>query len=426
MRIQDHISQKEFGDISRKYFSRTGLPLVLADLEGHVHFNSRCCRVCHQLMAHQDRGLNRKCRMKMVLAVREAYRWGEGYITTCPAGLIIFAVPLIIDKRLVAVLLSGFAIFPEMKKDIREEIAGNLKDFGVAVKPGPLARLRIRVLLLEDVRTFISFLLALTHQHRLNDLAFLKEINERYVRQYKIANVMEELKKKSPEDTGQIFDKQNEIIQLVKLGDKTGAREILNEFLGSIFFQSGMNFEIIKVRLIELVVMISRAAIEAGGEAKELLGLNYSYLTDLNKATDLEELLFKVTEILENFIHKVSLIKMRKKTIRMDAVREYIQKNFAHKISARDAAGAAGLSTSRTLHLFKEVTHQSLSGYIQKLRIDHGKRLLLHSDLDIADVAVEAGFYDQSHFSKAFKKATRIPPARFRRKYKPAAAGAGQ
>ena len=418
MRIQDHISQKTFKDISRKYSSRTGLPLVLADLEGHVHFDSRCCRVCHGLMDHQDKGLNRKCRMKMVMAVREAYRWGEGYITTCPAGLIIFAVPLIFKKRLVAGLLSGFAIFPEMKKDIREEIVGNLKDFGVAVDPGPLARLRIRVLLLEDVREFISFLLQLTHQHRLNDLAFLKEINERYVRQYKIANVMEELKRKSPEDTWQIFDKQNEIIQLVKLGDKTGAREILNEFLGSIFFQSGMNFETIKVRLIELVVMICRAAIEAGGGAKELLGLNYSYLTDLNKATDLEELLFKVTEILENFIHKVSLIKIEKKKIKMDAVREYLQKNFAHKISARDVAKVAGLSTSRALHLFKEETHQSLSGYIQKLRIDYGKHLLLNSDLDIADVAVETGFFDQSHFSKTFKKAAKIPPARFRRKYK--------
>jgi two-component system response regulator YesN len=260
--------------------------------------------------------------------------------------------------------------------------------------------------------------LSLTHQHRLNDLAFLKEINERYIRQYKIANVMEELKKGSPEDTGQIFDKQNEIIQLVKLGDKTGAREILNEFLGSIFFQSGMNFEIIKVRLIELVVIICRAAIEAGGGAKELLGLNYSYLTDLNKATDLEELLFKVTEILENFIHKVSLIKVGKKKIKMDAIREYLQKNFAHKISARDVAKVAGLSTSRALHLFKEETHQSLSGYIQKLRIEYGKHLLLNSDLDIADVAVETGFFDQSHFSKAFKKAARIPPARFRRKNK--------
>jgi two-component system response regulator YesN len=424
MRIQDYISQKKFGEICRKYSSRTGLPLVLADLEGHIHFKSRCCRVCHELMAHQDKGLNRKCRMKMVMAVREAYRWGEGYITTCPAGLIIFAVPLIFNKRLVAGLLSGFAVFPEMKKDIREEIAGNLEDFGVTVKPGPLARLRIKVLLLEDVREFVSFLLALTHRYRLNDLALLKEINERYVRQYKIANVMEELKKKSPEDTRQIFDKQNEIIQLVKLGDKTGAREILNEFLGSIFFQSGMNFETIKVRLIELVVMICRAAIEAGGEAKELLGLDYSYLTDLNKATDLEKLLFKVTEILENFIHKVSLIKMKKKKIKMDAVCEYIKKNFAHKISARDVARVAGLSTSRALHLFKEVTHQSLSGYIRKLRIDYGKHLLLNSDLDIADVAVEAGFFDQSHFSKTFKRAARIPPARFRRKYKPVAAGA--
>jgi two-component system response regulator YesN len=130
----------------------------------------------------------------------------------------------------------------------------------------------------------------------------------------------------------------------VKLGDSPGAREILNEFLGSIFFESGMNFEVIKVRIIELIVMISRAAIEAGVGAQELLGLNYSYLTELSKVTDLEELLVNVTRVLENFISKVSLGKERKRRVRFQKMRDFIHRNFTGRITAGDVAREAGLS----------------------------------------------------------------------------------
>jgi AraC-like DNA-binding protein len=260
--------------------------------------------------------------------------------------------------------------------------------------------------------------MSLTQKHQVNDLAFLKERNEKYIQQYKIANFLEKLKRENPDIARKILDKQDEIIQKVKLGDRAGAREILNEFLGTIFFESGMNFEVIKVRIIELIVMISRAAIEAGVGAQELLGLNYSYLTELSKVTDLEELLFKVTRVLENFIAKVSLGKEKKRKVRCQRMRDFIHRNFTRKITAQDVAKEAGLSVGRALHLFREETGMALTGYVNKMKVDYGKYLLLNSDIQLAELADQLGYYDQSHFTKNFKKFEKITPSHFRLKYK--------
>jgi len=418
MPISRLIPQEKFDLLSKKYAKRTGLPLLLVDLNGEVVSGFNKCSLCQQLLGQEDRILKKNCRLKMIKAIEEAFRWGEGYITSCPVGLIMFAVPVIHKHKLRGGFLSGFAIFPEMRKDIVEEIQENLKGHVPSLPRLTPKSLQLKVFSLRKVREDVSFLLRLTREFHINDLNFLQDKRERYIQQFKIANFLDELKKGSPNIARKILDKEDEIIQKVKLGDKSGAREILNEFLGSIFFESGMNFEIIKVRIIELVVIISRAAVEAGAEARDLLGLNYSYLTELNKATDLDELLVKLTEILENFISKISLTKGRKRKVRIREIRGYLEQNFTRRITAGDAAKAGGLSVSRVLHLIKEETGLSLSEYVKKLRVDYGKYLLLNTDISLADVAIEAGFFDQSHFTKTFKKMEKTTPHHFRRKYR--------
>ena len=416
MQLEQLITKKKFNLLSEKYTTKTGMPVILINLNGDIIYGQNKCVFCERILGKQISVLKKNCRLQMIKAVEEAFRWGEGYITNCPLGLIIFAVPVIFNKTLIGGFLSGFVIFPEMKKDIAEEIFANLKEYSDSGTN--LKRVNFKVISLKKAREFVSYLLNLTRRFHINDLNFLLARKERYIQQYKIANFLDYLKKSSPDVARKILDKQDEIIQKVKLGDKTGAREILNEFLGSIFFESGMNFEIIKVRIIELVVMISRAAIEAGVEAKELLGLNYSYLTELNKATDIEELLHKLSEILENFIHKVSQTKEKKKKVKSHKMFDYINRNFTNKITADEVARVGGLSVSRALHLFKEETGLSLSKYLRKLRIDYGKYLLLNTDINLADISIETGFFDQSHFTKTFKEIEEMTPSDFRQKYK--------
>jgi two-component system response regulator YesN len=418
MDVQKTIRRPAFNALAKEYRQRTGLPLLLIDVGGEIIYGSRRCEFCRKLGPARDSRLKKICRLKMAQAVEESFRWGEGYITTCPLGLILFAVPLVHHRKLYGGVVSGFGIFPEMKTDFAEEVSSNLKKHGLDQKPPALKEGPVKTFSLGRAKESVSLLMSLTHKHKVNDLPFLKERNERYVQQYKIANFLEKLKRENPDIARQILDKQDEIIQKVKLGDTTGAREILNEFLGSIFFESGMNFEVIKVRIIELIVIISRAAIEAGVGAQELLGLNYSYLTELSKVTDLEELLFKVTRVLENFIAKVSLSKGKKRKVRYRQMRDFVEQNFTAGVSATDVARQAGLSVSRALHLFREETGMTLTGYINKLKLDYAKYLLLNSDISLAELAAELGYCDQSHFTKNFKKIEKTTPSHFRLRYK--------
>jgi two-component system response regulator YesN len=418
MQLQRIVPDTKFRLLSGKYSTKTGLPLILINTNGETIHSGRNCQVCKKALAGMNSVLMNNCRLRMLKAIEEAFQWGEGYITNCPLGLIMFAVPIVINQRLIGGFLSGFAIFPEMRQDFAEEITQNLKGFCEILDESKIRDLKIKIFSLKKVRDDVSYLLALTKQFQINDLNFLEDRKAKYIQQYKIANFLDDLKKNKPDVARKILDKQDEIIKKVKLGDKTGAREILNEFLGSIFFESGMNFEIIKVRIIELVVIISRSAIEAGVDAKDLMGLNYSNFTELNKATDLDELLFKLNDILTNFINRVSAIREKKKKIKIRKMLEYIDQNFTRKLTSEEVSRVGGLSTSRCLHLFKEETGMSLSEYVKNLRVDYGKYLLLNTDISLADCAIEAGFFDQSHFAKTFKQAEKIPPSQFRRKYK--------
>jgi len=417
--LQPLVPRTVFASLSEKYTAQTGLPLILVNAKGEIVSGlNRSCKICGRLLKSRASAFDAPCRLRRIQAIEEAFRYGEGYITTCPLGLIIFAVPLVRDNALLGGFLSGFAVFPEMKKDIRDEMAGHLRAFGEAVSRSRFDRLKFKVILMEEVRDDVAFLWTMTKKSGLNDLGVLRARNESYIQQYKIANVLEDLKKSNSDAERSFLNKHEAIIEKVKFGDKTGAREILNEILGSIFFMSGMNFEIIKVRVIELIVILSRAAIEAGAEAKELLGLNYSFLTDLNSVTETEALLPRLNEILENFIQKVYLIKAKKTQGAVGRMKEYLRHHYKGKLRAGEVAKAAGLSKSRASHLFREETGSSLLEYQRKLRIDRGKHLLMNSDLSLADLAVELGFFDQSHFTRTFKQTERMPPSHFRRKFR--------
>ncbi len=99
----------------------------------------------------------------------------------------------------------------------------------------------------------------------------------------------------------------------------------------------------------------------------------------------------------------------------MTRMKDFLSRNFAAKVSARDVAAAAGLSVSRALHLFKKESGVSLSSFVARHRIDYAIYLMKNTDHSMADIASECGFFDQSHFTKTFRALEGMPPLRYRR-----------
>ncbi|HVP20194.1 MAG TPA: helix-turn-helix domain-containing protein [Spirochaetia bacterium] len=398
--------------LGAEYRAATALPLLLVDPLGRRIWSLGACPLCARLGS--SRRLKKICCDYERLAVEESLRWGEPYISACPLGLVTFAVPLSREKRLIAGLVSGFSILPQMETDIREEVTRSIRRLRLRGRTGSRLRFSFRVVPSETLRRDANLLFELTGRYGANDLELIHESHERSIQQFTIANFIHDARKEKQDLVSSLVRMQNEIIDKVVLGDLSGSREIINRYLGAILLETGMNFSRLKVRLLELIVIISRAAIEKGISADGLLGPRYSYLTDINAAEGFDDLFWKVTTVLENFNRTVSEEIGRKAWAHMTRMRDYVQKHFTEKVSAANVAAAAGLSVSRALHLFRIEGGTSLSAYIARQRIDFSKYLLSHTHASIASIASDCGFFDQSHFSKTFAALEGIPPLRYR------------
>jgi two-component system response regulator YesN len=266
----------------------------------------------------------------------------------------------------------------------------------------------------EDLRTSASLLFDLASRAGMNDPGLMRESRERTIQQFTIANYLAEAREGKQDLVASLVKMQNEIIEKVVLGDLSGSREIVNRFLGVIFLESGMNFDMLKVRLLEFIVIISRAAIEKGFSAEGLLGPRYSYLTDLNSATGFDELCWKVTRILGNFTTAVSEEMSRKGWAHLAKMKDYVNRHFTSRITAEAVAEAAGLSVSRAQHLFRKESGTTLAGYVTRRRIAYAKYLLRTTGRSMAEIATECGFFDQSHFTRTFGRLEGLSPLKYR------------
>lgn len=67
---------------------------------------------------------------------------------------------------------------------------------------------------------------------------------------------------------------------------------------------------------------------------------------------------------------------------------------------------------------FTQILGVTPNEYITTIRLNAARKLLEETDQLVADIATAVGFYDQSHFTKAFKKARGLPPGAYRRQHR--------
>ncbi len=96
-------------------------------------------------------------------------------------------------------------------------------------------------------------------------------------------------------------------------------------------------------------------------------------------------------------------------------MKNYIEQNLTRALPIDEVAKSAHLSTSRALHLFKEVFGIPPYRYYLSQRLELAQSFLLDTSLSIQEIADRLGFEDYHHFSTFFKKECGQSPSRFRR-----------
>jgi AraC family transcriptional regulator len=94
--------------------------------------------------------------------------------------------------------------------------------------------------------------------------------------------------------------------------------------------------------------------------------------------------------------------------------RELVHGRFNDSLNLVEIAQAVGVHPTHLARTFKKHYRTTVGEYVRRLRLDWATRRLSETEDSIAEIALAAGFYDQSHFSHLFKQHTGFTPAEFR------------
>jgi two-component system, response regulator YesN len=351
-----------------------------------------------------------KCADMHRYGIVQAEKWGGKYEYQCPAGLTFISAAL--QKRAGYGLVAG----PFLMVELRDFIANDLDRFFKGTSARSLRNLssKLPFYSCERVSYIASILSMIT--------CYAAERDSLEIR------IMEQVAKNQSEVFYSLYDMrdsrssdypigQEKILQgYIAQGNKPESQKMLNEILGRILFCSGGDFEFIKARTIELIVIISRAAIEGGADITEVFGLNSDFLNDIKVLSSPDELYQWLAKVLIRFTNSVFDLSKAKHSYLIKRVIEYIKKNYMNKISLNDISGYTNLSVSYLSRIFNEEMGCNLNTYINRVRIDNAKLFLLNDSIPLTEAAYLSGFDDQSYFSKIFKKVAGVSPGKYRSK----------
>jgi AraC family transcriptional regulator len=95
--------------------------------------------------------------------------------------------------------------------------------------------------------------------------------------------------------------------------------------------------------------------------------------------------------------------------------KELIAANLSKELSLTEIATECSLSTAHFSRAFKASTGTTPHGWLQTCRVQCAEELMRNSDLPLADIALQCGFADQSHFTRVFARIAGDTPGAWRR-----------
>ncbi|OGV74604.1 MAG: hypothetical protein A3K19_05850 [Lentisphaerae bacterium RIFOXYB12_FULL_65_16] len=369
-----------FARLDRQYRKRWRVSLYGVRPDGTLACGKLPCRADNDSICNQTRAL----------ALQEALRWGDPTIVFCPAGRLLWAVPMMHNARIVGGLVASVAeaqVFPDGQSPVRMDLRRAAAELRVLAE---------RENLTNAAALALSRLQCLAEQQRAHAIHASKAYRHHGIRALYLRE-------------------EPSLFSAIRAGDRGEARAILNRILLVIHQHAGDRLDLVKSIFMELIVSMCRTAVEAGGDPEELLGANFASfaeLSQLRNETDVAHWLARTLEQLMDAIHR-----HRQRTtgaVLLSAL-AYIEKHIAAPISRDDVAHAVYLSPSHFSFLIHKESGTTFTDLLNRARTDRAAELLGQRRLSIREVASQTGFDDPSYFTKVFKRYRHQTPLQYRR-----------
>ena len=100
------------------------------------------------------------------------------------------------------------------------------------------------------------------------------------------------------------------------------------------------------------------------------------------------------------------------------AAKKLLCENVADPLDITDIAEKIGVSRGHFIGAFAQSTGATPHQWLIDQRLRWARKLMLSTELSLAEIALACGFYDQSHFNRTFARSLGTSPGRWRRRFR--------
>lgn len=400
-------------EILGSFFKATGLHIEAINNQGitfSVPGNLERCDFC-RFIRSQPQG-EKKCQDSYKRASIEAAKWDEPYFFRCHAGLVIWAVPIVFQGVSLGSIICGQVLMWEPDQFFFQELERlnlTVEDFETLKEK---AR-KLEVISPERSQAAADMLFVVVNHIVKRNICTLEEHNATRLQQQRMYRELEERKRKKISeisDYDSYLKKERKFLRYIRLGDRTRANETLQSLLTDLYTETVGNKVTVKVRILELVTLTSRAAVEGGANTERIMRLLKEFNEEIDNIDRVEEFFYKIQHIVETFLESVFTLANKKHLSLVKDARDFMMENYAKPLTVEDVAKHLFISPSHLSRLFREELDCTINDYLTRVRVEQAVEFMKKPELSVAQVAKAVGFQSQSYFAKIFRQYIGVTP----------------
>ncbi|HHW41693.1 MAG TPA: response regulator [Syntrophomonadaceae bacterium] len=207
---------------------------------------------------------------------------------------------------------------------------------------------------------------------------------------------------------------EKELISSFRIGDRECALQWLEELLSELLSKTNNNPVLLKTRLLQLLLVLSRQAIESGADPEEVGRQDFTCAQELQSKENLNELRKWVVAKVEQLIRLIQESRSQRQENIMKKVVNYIHQHYHRDLTLEEVAEAVHFSPCYLSRIFKQMQKVNFIDYLTRVRLEKAKMLLKASNYSISSIARKVGYQDPKYFSTLFKKHVGCTPSEYR------------
>lgn len=208
------------------------------------------------------------------------------------------------------------------------------------------------------------------------------------------------------------------ILNQIETGNVSAVEESVNRLIDELMSKTGLSSDNVKQIFNQLVgATVIKYLTDANIDMSHVFGSSFNIYNELSKKETLEDIKQWLSSIYKIMIEYV--VRQKSDTDNnIIKIMDFIQENYKKDIGIQDIADYIGISYSHVRKIFKKNTGKNISDFINGLRIQESKNLLVNTDICIKDLAASIGYNSDQTFNRIFKKIEGVTPGEFREKAK--------